>query len=104
MSAATFKAALARAKRRRQPVIALRPDHTFIDELDDVVVCNVQTFRAEAMDTDMWWMECTFANGEALTFHVTIGRKPKRLVVTATSVPAHLDWDDLFNEHRGATA
>jgi hypothetical protein len=91
----TFEAALERARRQAVPVIALRPRHEFPDELDDVVVENVMTFRAEAMSNKVWWMACRFANGEELVFHVTTASKPARLVFSATMVPEHVDWDEL---------
>lgn len=95
-----FEVALADAHRRRIPVIALRPDHEFPDELDDIVVENVKVFRAEAMDHNIWWMACYFANGEELVFHVTRAAKPSRIVVTASSIPEHIDWDELYRKHR----
>lgn len=101
MSRESFEAALARAKRRNQPVIALRPDGRFPEELDDIVVKDVETFRAEAMDDNVWWMCCYFRDGERLTFYVTRDKKPSRIVITATEEPSnYLDWDDLHSEHR----
>jgi hypothetical protein len=76
------------------PTMALRPDHRFPDEMDDIVVNDVKMFRAEAMDDDAWWMACYFANGEEVRFWVGIGKNPKRIVVSVTDKPAQwIDWD-----------
>lgn len=100
-SAASFVAALEKARAERVPVMALRPDHRFPDEMDDIVVCDVKTFRAEAMSDTSWWMACHFANGEEITFGVSIGKNPKRLVVHVTDKPAvWRDWDELYHEAR----
>jgi hypothetical protein len=96
-----FDAALRRAKRRKQPVIALRPDGQFPDELDDIVVCNVDV-HMEAMSDNEWWLCCYFANGERLTLWINKSKQrdgPARLVVSATEIPEYLDWDDLYAEH-----
>lgn len=95
----TFEAALEQAKRERVPVMALRPDHRFPEELDDVVVENVSCFRAEAMDDDVWWMCCYFPNGERVTFHVGIDKKPKRIHMSVTEYPVQWrDWDEMRRE------
>jgi hypothetical protein len=88
-----FAADLAKAKAERIPVMALRPDSEFPDEMDDIVVKDVTMFRAEAMSDDHWWMACYFANGERVTFSVGIGTKPKRIVVSVTEKPD--DWIDM---------
>lgn len=44
-----FGADLDRARAERIPVMALRPDHRFPDEMDDIVVKDAKMFRAEAM-------------------------------------------------------
>ena len=106
MSADTFTAALARARRRRQPVIALRPRREFLEELDDIVVRDVECFRMEAMSRNEWWLACTFANGERLALWIGKSKRgdgPARLVVTATEIPDHLDWDELHRKHSRVT-
>lgn len=75
------------------PRIALRPDSERPDELDDIVVHDVTMFRAEAMDNDVWWMACYFANGEQVTFHIGIAGKPKRIRIVATDTPGN--WEDI---------
>lgn len=96
---AAFSAALEKARRERIPVMALRPDHRFPHEMDDVVVKNCDV-HFEAMSNDCWWMACTFENGQAVVFHFTIGQKPKRIVVTCDEQPDEWrDWDDLYREH-----
>jgi hypothetical protein len=89
----SFADDLAKAKSERIPVMALRPDHRFPDEMDDIVVKDVTMFRAEAMDDDVWWMACYFANGEQVTFNVGLASKPKRVVVSVTEKPP--EWVDL---------
>lgn len=96
---AAFSAALENARRERVPVMALRPDHRFPEEMDDIVIkdCDV---HLEAMDDDVWWMACTFKNGEEVVLHFTIDKKPKRIVVSVTSKPREWrDWDDIYREH-----
>jgi hypothetical protein len=91
-----FADALAKARADRIPVMALRPDHQFPDELDDVVVEHVETLHFEAMSDDQWWMAATFANGEQAVFWFTIASKPKRIAVTCTDQPSEWrDWDEL---------
>lgn len=98
---ASFSAALEKARADRVPVMALRPDHEFPDEMDDIVVkdCDV---HLEAMSATSWWMACTFANGEEVVFWFSFGKKPKRLVVTVGDTPDEWrDWDVLYREaHR----
>lgn len=89
-----------RAAKGLVPEMALRPDHEFPDELDDVVVKNVRMFRAEAMSPTSWWMACYFENGEhnheQISFNVSIGKNPKRIVVTAGDMPDQ--WVDIDAE------
>lgn len=89
----TFKHDLEAARRERIPVMALRPRHDDPDLMDDIVVKDVTMFRAEAMDDDVWWMACHFANGEQVTFHVTAQARPKRIEFSVTDTPA--EWVDL---------
>lgn len=88
-----FAADLAQAKADRTPVMALRPQHDDPELLDDIVVKDVTMFRAEAMDTDVWWLCCYFANGERVTFHVSAQARPKRIEFSATELPAI--WTDM---------
>jgi hypothetical protein len=101
-SATDFAAALEQARAERIPVMALRPDHRFPEEMDDVVVKHVETLHFEAMSNTCWWMACHFANGEEAVFHFTIGKNPKRVVVTCDDQPAvWRDWDALYHETHG---
>jgi len=90
------------------PAMALRPDSRFPDEMDDIVVKDVEMFRAEAMDDDAWWMCCYFANGERVSFHVGLAAKPKRVVISVTETPPV--WTDIdaersfVSEHPGSDA
>lgn len=98
---ASFSAALEKARADRVPVMALRPDHEFPEEMDDVVVkdCDV---HFEAMSNQRWWMSCRFANGEEAVFHFTVGKNPKRIVVTCDAEPPEWrDWDALYREAHG---
>lgn len=88
-----FAADLAKARAGRTPRMALRPDHEFPDEMDDIVVKDVEMFRAEAMSRNQWWMCCYFANGERVTFWIGRERKPSRIVVSVTEEPP--DWIDI---------
>lgn len=88
-----FAGELAQARRERTPVMALRPDDRFPDEMDDIVVKDVTMFRAEAMSDTGWWMACYFANGEQVTFWIGIGKAPKRVVVSVTDTPP--EWIDM---------
>lgn len=83
---------LAAARRERTPVMALRPDSQDHDLLDDIVVKDVEMFRAEALDDDVWWLACYFANGEQVTFHVTAQARPKRIKFSVTEKPS--EWID----------
>jgi hypothetical protein len=89
----SFADDLAKAKAERIPQMALRPDSQFPDELDDIVVKDVTMFRAEAMDDGIWWLCCYFANGESISFNVTIESKPKRITVTTGWEPD--EWIDI---------
>ena len=90
--------ALERARDERTPRMALRPRQDSDEELDDIVVKEVEMFRAEAMSNTVWWMCCYFRNGERVTFHVGIDAKPKRVHVSATEMPA--EWVDLDADER----
>lgn len=95
---ASFSAALEQARAERVPVIALRPDDRFPDEMDDIVVLNCNV-HLEAMSDKTWWMGCDFANGERITFHFGIAKKPARLFVSVGEMPDEWrDWDDLYRE------
>jgi hypothetical protein len=50
-------------------------------------------FRAEAMDDDVFWMCCYFRNGERITWNVTVGSKPKRIVMSTVEMPG--EWIDI---------
>lgn len=80
------------------PVMALRPDDDNAEVtcgtlMDDIVVDNVTTFRAEAMGTDCWWVCCYLANGERVTWNVVARAKPKRLDWEIGELPDYIDWD-----------
>jgi hypothetical protein len=95
-----LRAQLRKAK-GQVPEMALRPDHRFPEELDDIVVENVRMFRAEAMSDTNFWMCCYFGdNHERVTFNVTIGKNPKRIVVTAGEIPD--EWIDIDAKEEGA--
>lgn len=64
--------------------IALRPDYEHPTWLDDVVVKDVETFRAEDMG-DWWWLCCYFRDGSRITWH--IARKGKRVVMQTIEFP-----------------
>lgn len=87
----TVRDAISRARIERTPVMALRPDNHGPDLLDDVVVKDVEMFRAEAMYDDVWWMCCYLANGERVTFHVVA--TDGALQVSATEKPS--EWIDM---------
>ena len=80
------------------PRMALRPDHKFPEELDDIVVENVTMFRAECMSDRGWWMACYFANGQRIAFSIDRATKPARIAVTATELPPV--WTDIDKERR----
>jgi hypothetical protein len=75
------------------PKIALRNDTH--DKLDDVVVENVEMFRAEMMSDQSLWIACYLLNGEQIAFHVCVGGKNSRapLDFSCTDYPAYVDWD-----------
>lgn len=84
------------------PIMALRPDEdgaevTWGTLMDDIVVENVTTFRAEAMDTDSWWVCCYLHNGEQVTWNVTARARPKRIDWEQGEIPEHADWDELYH-------
>lgn len=98
----TFRQKLDEARKARIPVMALRPDYVYPDEMDDIVVEDVKTFRAEAMSDDMWWMCCYFHNGESVTFHVVREKRPARLSVSVTEEPPEWrDWDEMYRASVG---
>ena len=77
-----------------KPEMALRPYHDDPDRLDDVVVKNVAMFRAEMMDDGDLWMACYFDSGEDLHFRAVAGKSGRaQLVLSATTVPDHIDID-----------
>jgi hypothetical protein len=93
---------LEQARAERLPVMALRPDDRYPDELDDVVVKDVETFRMEAMSDDVWWMCCYFRNGERVTWHATTAgpaNRRQRLAISTTEYPA--EWVDFDTGGRG---
>ncbi len=94
----SFALDLAKARDERIPRMALRPHHEFKDEMDDIVVKDVEMFRAEQMDDDHWWMCCYFRNGERVTFGVYRERKPARVSVHVTEEPP--EWIDIDKERR----
>lgn len=85
-----------RRRRRGAPRMALRPDREFSDELDDIVVENVRTFRAECMSERGWRMACYFDNDERVAFWVSRETRPARIVVSATEFPS--EWIDIDAE------
>lgn len=87
-------------KAERLPRIALRNDHA--GRLDDVVVKDVEMFRAEMMSDKSLWMACYLTNGERITWHVSHrGRVP--LEFDVSEVPAYEDFDD-GHDHPGNEA
>lgn len=83
------------------PVMALRPDHEDPELMDDIVVENVATFRAEDMG-DSWWVQCRFANGDDVTFSVRALCRPRRIEWTVTNMPTRwIDWDERRREQTG---
>ena len=82
--------------------IALRPDSppsaTGLSNLmDDIVVNNVEMFRAEQMDTGVWWVCCYLRGGARLTFNVQAKCRPRRLEWRVTEYP---DGDFIYEEPR----
>jgi len=77
------------------PRMALRPYHDDEERLDDVVVENVEMFRAEMMDDGHLWMACYFGEGrDDLHFSVIAGKTGRaQLHLSATDVPPHIDID-----------
>ncbi len=84
----TLAADLAAERAVRKPVMALRYDS---HGLDDVVVKDVETFRAEMMDDDDLWLCCYFRNGERVTFSA-FARKRGCLEFSVGEMPD--DWED----------
>lgn len=86
------------------PRIALR-EHTVGDLaglLDDVVVEDVTTFRAEQLDDGLLWLCCYLRNGERVTFHARAARRG-RLELSVGELPGRWrDWDT--GEERGEAA
>lgn len=76
--------------------IALRPDDQDADPfdltaLDDIVVKDVQMFRAEQMNHDTWWVCCYLDDERYITFHVTV--EDGSLVWTATEFPNNVKYE-----------
>lgn len=73
--------------------IALRPDvkgaNPFSPDTlcDDIVVNNVEMFRAEQMDSEVWWVCCYLKGGERLTFDVRAKNRPNRIEWTTVELP-----------------
>lgn len=78
------------------PRMALRPHHEFEREMDDIVVNDVEMFRAEQMSDDSWFMCCYFANGDRVAFGVHREKKPPRVAVYVTEEPE--SWVDIDEE------
>lgn len=80
----------ARERRAEQPRLALRPDDT--GALDDVVVRDVDMFRAELMDDDSLWMCCylpgTGDGQDRVTFWVRAVGRNARLEFSVTEFPS----------------
>jgi hypothetical protein len=89
----SFAAELASARDERLPRIALRRHAD--SRLDDVVVEDVETFRAEMMDGQRLWLSCYLRNGERVTWSVWVGGKRPRapLAFEVVEVPDHIDFD-----------
>jgi hypothetical protein len=87
----SFGSALALARSERIPAMALRP-HSDDGSMDDVVVKDVETFRAEQLDDGLLWMACYFRNGERITFNVFANRK-NNLTYDVGELPER--WIDL---------
>ena len=79
----------------RLPVMALRPYHDDPERLDDVVVKDVRTFRAEMMSDGTLWMACYFNDeGDGIHFWARAGKRgTAQLHLSATTVPEHTDFD-----------
>lgn len=87
----SFADDLSKARDERTPVMALRPH---VDgSMDDVVVKDVEMFRAEQMDTGTLWMACYFRNGERITFHVQAQRKNDLRYDVGEMPEEWVDWD-----------
>jgi hypothetical protein len=58
------------------PRIALRPFPSDTSRLDDLVIRNVEMFRAEMLDNETLWMACylpgTGVEGDRIAFHVRV--------------------------------
>jgi hypothetical protein len=73
--------------------IALRPDVDGEDPfdpatlMDDIVVNGVEMFRAEQMDTNVWWVCCYLRNGERIVWDVRAKGRPNRIEWTTTELP-----------------
>ena len=70
--------------------IALRPDDQ--GDLDDVVVKDVEMFRAEMMDNRSLWMCCYLEGHERVNFWVTAKRG--RLLFTVTEQPSDVPYEE----------
>lgn len=66
----SFGADLERARAKQVPQLALR--HHEDGSLDDVVVEQVQTFRAEQLGDDWYWICCYLPGGERVTFNLSV--------------------------------
>lgn len=75
--------------RQNRPFIALRPNQT--GQLDDVVVEQVEMFRAEQMDTNLWWLCCYLKNGERITWYMK--HTNKGLVMKLVESPEKVEYE-----------
>lgn len=82
--------------------IALRPDDRTADPLgngvlmDDIVVRDVEMFRAEQMDDDTWWVCCYLAGEDTtnrLAWSVRARCRPKRLDWITTEFPEGVAYE-----------
>lgn len=79
-----------RKKPKNDYRIALRPDHR--GDLDDVVVKDVEMFRAEMMDRGRLWMCCYLEGHDRVNFWVRA--KGSRLEFTVTEQPHDVAYED----------
>lgn len=62
--------------------------------MDDVVVEDVEMFRAEQMDDGHLWLCCYFRNGERVTFGAHAEKKGLLHFDVVETPPEWIDWDE----------
>lgn len=71
--------------------IALRMDDQRPDLCDDIVVKDVEMFRAEDMG-DFWWLCCYLPGGDRITWHIT--RRGKRMEMRTIEFPSGFRYEE----------